>query len=50
VRHASLRITPPEHVRVLMTRGSVDDSLLKPRQAVESVLLSGIEAVVVDAC
>jgi len=32
-----------------MTRGYVDDSLL-PRQAVETVLASGIEAVVVDAC
>jgi len=28
VSHASLRITAHEHVRVLMTRGYVDDSLL----------------------
>jgi len=47
--HASLRIIAHRHVRVLMTRGYVDDSLL--RQAVESSLaIPGIEAVVVDAC
>jgi len=37
-----------EHVCVLMTHGYVDDSLLA--LSVESVLPSGIEVVVVDAC
>jgi len=46
--HFSLRIIAHEHVRELMTRVHVDDSLLASWSGV--VLPSGIEAVVVDAC